>query len=260
MFRTILKKHSEEIFSNSMKGYARCAYCGKTILQSDKYCQYCRRARKKVPAQREVIRLDPREVNEIKFNEDEWKHAEEMMRYSIAKNPNTGNIEIRPMNGKEFIEIFGPTDMKFFIECLEEYLKASDRTVTWKPNIMYDPAIQIKKEDIQEAFKKAEEAMNMRSGGGAPGLKHHIPCPEKKGQRGDEEVDRRERHRRELGISTSKLNDMVERIYELMCENEVTLVEGREILVEVGRIISEAERRSPNTRLSEIPRFSKTWN
>ncbi len=96
--------------------------------------------------------------------------------------------------------------------------------------------------------------MNMHNGGGAPGLKHPIPCPEKKGQRGDEEVDRRERHRRELGISTSKVNDMVERIYELMRENEVTLVEGREILGEVGDIISKAERRSPNTRLSEIPR------
>ena len=96
--------------------------------------------------------------------------------------------------------------------------------------------------------------MNMHNGGGAPGLKHPIPCPEKEGQRGDEEVDRRERHRRELGISTSKVNDMVERIYELMRENEVTLVEGREILGEVGDIISKAERRSPNTRLSEIPR------
>ena len=197
MFRTILKKHSEEIFSNSMKGYARCAYCGKTILQSDKYCQCCDRARETV----HVLM----EVNEIKPNEDA-------------------------------------------------------QPVTLKPNIMYDPAIQIKKEDIQEAFKKAEGTMNMRSGGGAPGLKHHIPCPEKKGQRGDEEVDRRERHRRELGISTSKLNDMVERIYELMCENEVTLIEAGCIIAELGHVISEAEKRSPNTRLSEIPRFSKTWN
>ena len=39
-----------------------------------------------------------------------------------------------------------------------------------------------------------------------------------------------------------------------MRENEVRLVEGREILGEVGDIISKAERRSPNTRLSEIPR------
>lgn len=254
MFRTIFKKHSEEIFSKSMKGYARCAYCGKTILRSDKYCQYCGKARETVPTQGEVIRLDPREVNEIKLNEDEWKHAEEMMRYSIAKNPNTGNIEIRPMNGKEFIEIFGPTDMKFFIERLEEYLRASDQTIAWKANIVYTPTPQTKEENIQEAFRKIKEEMDMRRGGGAPGPKHSIPCPEKKNQIGDEEVDRKERHRRELGISMEKINNMKQEIYNAMCENGVTIAEARIIITELGCMISEAEKRSPNTRLSEIPR------
>ena len=91
MFRTIFKKHSEEIFSNSMKGYARCAYCGKTILQSDKYYQCCDRARETVPVLMEV--------NEIKPNEDA-------------------------------------------------------QPVTLKPNIMYDPAIQIKRKIFKKYSKR----------------------------------------------------------------------------------------------------------
>ena len=68
--------------------------------------------------QGEVIRFDPSEVNEIELNEDEWRHAEEMMRYSIAKNPETGCTEIHPMNGKEYIEIHGVEDAKFFTDHL----------------------------------------------------------------------------------------------------------------------------------------------
>lgn len=135
----------------------------------------------------------------------------------------------------------------------EKDIKVSNQTIAWKANIVYAPTSQTKEENIQEAFRKIKEEMDMRSGGGAPGLKHPIPCPEKKGQRGGEEVDRRERHRRELGISTEKINNMKLQIYNAMCENGVTIAEASVIVTELGCMISEAEKRSPNTKLNDIP-------
>lgn len=73
-------------------------------------------------------------------------------------------------------------------------------------------------------------------------------------------MDRAERLRRESGISSSKINRMSEEMYKSMCESEVTLAEARSILKKLGRILDEAEKRSPNTRLSEIPNPHQSQN
>ena len=65
-------------------------------------------------------------------------------------------------------------------------------------------------------------------------------------------MDRAELYRKKDGISSVKINGMVEKIYKLMYENEVTLIEARNILAKLGRVIDDAEKRSPNTPLSEI--------
>ena len=66
-------------------------------------------------------------------------------------------------------------------------------------------------------------------------------------------MNRLERQRREAGISTEKVNKMKSEIYEAMRKNGVTIIEAKVIIAELGRVISEVEKRSPNTRLSEIP-------
>ncbi len=67
-------------------------------------------------------------------------------------------------------------------------------------------------------------------------------------------MNRAELFQMKKGISLSKIESVTEKIYRTMCEEEITLIEARKILAELGCIINEAEKRSPNTLLSEIPK------
>ena len=73
-------------------------------------------------------------------------------------------------------------------------------------------------------------------------------------------MDRAEFFQMKKGISLSKIEGVTEKIYRTMCEEGITLIEAKKILAKLGCIINEAEKRSPNTLLSEIPNTRQFQN
>ena len=66
-------------------------------------------------------------------------------------------------------------------------------------------------------------------------------------------MNRVERTRERAGISTEKIRNATKKLYETMCEDGLRLNEAKIVVKELGYTLDEAERRSPNTRLNEIP-------